>query len=154
MRKVLCAIGAILLAGSLFTVSADRVIDSFEYQVAQARLLDATPEVQVTPLKAEVKVVGKRMRKTIKLTNQQLNSMTVKNNDPATIQNLRNYAVFKLCDKFDFDILVAATFDVNITDKGATVRVVGYPANFVSWGGVTTPTNSLEKRNEVDEVVE
>lgn len=151
MKKISVAILALLLCG---TVATAREIETFEYQVAQARLLDATPDVQVTPLKAEVKIVGKRMRKTIKLTNAQLNSMTVQNNDAATVQNLRNFAVFKLCDKYDFDILVAATFDVNITEKGATVRVVGYPANFVNWGGVATPTTSLPARDGVDEVIE
>lgn len=151
MKKVLTGLMSLLLCGSIATA---REVETYEFQVAQARLLDATPDVQVTPLKAEVKVVGKRMRKTIKLTTAQLNSMTVQNNDAATIQNLRNYAVFKLCDKYDFDILVAATFDVNITEKGATVRVVGYPANFVNWGGVATPTTSLPSREGVDEVIE
>lgn len=153
MRKVFGLICAMMIAGANFTTDA-REVESFDYQISQARLLDATPDVRVTTLTAEVKVVGKRLRKTVKLNLDQLNSMTVRDNDNATVQNLRNYAVFKLCDKFDFDILVAATFDVHITEKGATIRVVGYPANFVNWGGVANPTEPLKARVGEDEVIE
>ena len=30
-------------------------------------------------------------------------------------------------------MIVAATFDIHLNENGATINVVGYPANFTNW---------------------
>lgn len=139
MRKLILLSLFITILSSM-PAGAREVLESFDFQVAQARLLDVTPQVTPSSLTVDVEVIGKRMRKTVSLSKEALAPFIIPGNDEATINNLRSYAVFKLSDKYDFDLLVAATFDVHITEKGATIRVVGYPANFVNWGGKPTET--------------
>lgn len=107
----------------------------FEMQESQARVLDVNPSTYVKPVIAELSVDTSkgRLRDTWTLTSDELAARVIKNDDKATLQNLRTYAVYKSSEKANCDVVIAATFDIRITDDGASITIVGYPANFTNW---------------------
>lgn len=124
---------AVTLIGAVTTDAQKSV--KFEYQNSQARVLDVSPTTYVKPLISEVIVDTSkgRIRDEWKLNTDEFLSRSIKNDDNATIENLRTYAVYKSSEKHDCDLIVAATFDIRITENGATISIVGYPANFANW---------------------
>ena len=107
----------------------------FEMQESQARVLDVNPSTYVKPVIAELSVDTSkgRLRDTWTLNSDELAARIIKNDDKATLQNLRTYAVYKSSEKANCDVVIAATFDIRITDDGASITIVGYPANFTNW---------------------
>lgn len=129
----------ILASGMALSATGQKTV-KFDFQTSQARLLDVNPNTYVKPLIAELNVdkTKGRIRDKWILDAIELNSRVFKDDDNATIQNLRSYAVFKSSEKHNCDVIVAATFDIHITENGAEINIVGYPANFVNWTtGVT-----------------
>ncbi len=111
-----------------------------DFQASQARFLETSPNAYMKPLIAEV-VVDKakgRVRDTWKLDALELSSRTIEGNPQATLLNLKSYALFKSAEKHDCDMIIVPTFDIHITNTGATVSVAGYPANFAKWTTGTT----------------
>lgn len=102
---------------------------------SQARVLDVYPSTYVKPVIAELKVDASRgrIRDTWPLTLEELSARTINGDAAATLHNLRTYAVYKSSEKHNCDVVIAATFDIQITESGATITVVGYPANFANW---------------------
>lgn len=107
----------------------------FDIRDSQARVLDVNPSTYIKPVIAELKVDTSkgRIRETWSLTTEELAARTIDRNADATLQNLRTYAVYKSSEKNNCDVVIAATFDIQITEKGATITIVGYPANFTNW---------------------
>lgn len=136
MRRLLMSLviifGCVLASG--INASAQKNV-KFEIQESQARVLDVYPSTYVKPIIAELAVDTSkgRIRETWKLTSDELASRTIKDDYDATLQNLRVYAVYKSAEKNNCDVIIAATFDVRLTDEGATINIVGYPANFTNW---------------------
>lgn len=132
LTSLVIAAGFTLLGG--LSVSAQKSV-KFEIQESQARVLDVYPSTYVKPVIAELTVDASqgRIRDTWQLSYDELASRTIKDDYDATLQNLRVYAVYKSAEKHDCDVVIAATFDVRITDEGATISIVGYPANFTKW---------------------
>ncbi|MDE6175041.1 MAG: hypothetical protein K2F88_05705 [Duncaniella sp.] len=127
----LAALGLCVSCGSLH---AQKTV-KFDYQTSQARLLDVNPTTYVKPLVAELVVdtSNGRIRDKWELNAAELAARVITGDDNATVRNLRSYAVFKSSEKHDCDVVVAATFDVRITESGAQISIVGYPANFANW---------------------
>lgn len=127
----LAALGLCVSCGSLH---AQKTV-KFDYQTSQARLLDVNPTTYVKPLVAELVVDTSdgRIRDKWELNAAELAARVIPGDDNATVRNLRSYAVFKSSEKHDCDVVVAATFDVRITESGAQISIVGYPANFANW---------------------
>ncbi len=102
---------------------------------SQARVLDVNPSTYIKPIIAELKVddTKGRIRETWYLTPEELAARTIDRDTYATMQNLRTYAVYKSSEKNNCDVVIAATFDIQITEKGASITIVGYPANFSNW---------------------
>lgn len=46
--------------------------------------------------------------------------------------------LFKSSEKHGCDLIVAATFDIKISDDGVVINLIGYPANFANWSSATT----------------
>lgn len=113
--------------------SADNV--RFDIRDSQARVLDVYPSTYIKPVIAELTVDTStgRIRDTWPLSSEELMARTIKNDPAATLQNLRTYAVYKSSEKHNCDVVIAATFDIRITEQGATINIVGYPANFTNW---------------------
>lgn len=128
----------LLLAGSYGLATMDSFAQKtvkFEMQESQARVLDVNPSTYVKPVIAELSVDTSkgRLHDTWTLDANELAARVIKNDDKATLQNLRTYAVYKSSEKAKCDVLIAATFDIRITDEGASITVIGYPANFTNW---------------------
>ena len=134
MKKLLlAALGLVMLIPS---VSAKDVVESYRYSTSEARLLDFNPSVSPVPLTVEVKVIGQRIHRIITLSPEELSKRIINDNYNLTLENLRSYAVFITSGVFNCDLIVGARFNFEITsDKGATIELFGYPANFVNWGG-------------------
>ena len=130
---------AFLLTFGALTSTAQKTV-KFDYQVSQARLLEASPNAYMRPLVAEIKVDESqgRIRDKWHLTPSEFASRAVNNNDEATILNLKSYALFKSSEKHNCDMIIVPTFDIHITDEGAEISVAGYPANFDKWTTGTT----------------
>lgn len=134
MKKLLlAALGLVMLIPSM---SAKDVVESYRYSTSEARLLDFNPSVSPVPLTVEVKVIGQRIHRIITLSPEELSKRIINDNYNLTLENLRSYAVFITSGVFNCDLIVGARFNFEITsDKGATIELFGYPANFVNWGG-------------------
>jgi len=125
-----------LLACSCFGLNAqNNKTVRFDIRDSQARVLDVYPSTYIKPVIAELKVDTSRgrIRDTWPLTVEELAARTIDNDANATMQNLRTYAVYKSSEKNNCDVVIAATFDIQLTEKGATITIVGYPANFSNW---------------------
>lgn len=136
LKFYLAALGLVASCGCL---QAQKTV-KFDYQTSQARLLDVNPTTYVKPLVAELVVdtSNGRIRDKWELNAAELASRVISGDDNATVRNLRSYAVFKSSEKHNCDVVVAATFDVRITESGAQITIVGYPANFTNWNSSKT----------------
>ncbi len=123
---------------TLPSVRADKTV-RFDYQTSEARTIDVYPSTYIQPLVAEVVVDTKtgRIHDTWTLSAVDFESRRHPNDDMATIQNLRAYGLFKSSEKHNCDLIVAATFDIKISDQGVIINLVGYPANFDNWSTAT-----------------
>lgn len=132
MKRLSIAILAGMIA--VGAVHAQKTV-RFDIRDSQARVLDVYPSTYVKPVIAELTVDASkgRIRDTWTLSIEELAARTINNNDQATLQNLRTYAVYKSSEKNNCDVVIAATFDIRITEQGATITIVGYPANFSNW---------------------
>ena len=62
--------------------------------------------------------------------------------------NVRTRALYLSVDSHKVDVIVAASFDMESTNAGTKVTVIGYPARFVNWRTATDADNEWI-RNEV-----
>lgn len=125
MKKVLSLFIVSLLAIS--SLSAQKIVD---YQSSQARILDVKTNAYVLPKVVELQILSeKRIKEEINYTNAQIDAMK------GDEGNIRANATFKVCEKYDADVLVGGLFDIrtNPTHNGFIVTVLGYPAKFVKW---------------------
>lgn len=133
-------ITATLFVAAALGTHADTKTVHFDIRDSQARVLDVSPSTYVKPVIAELSVDNTkgRIRDTWTLTPEELAARTIDNDVALTMQNLRVYAVYKSAEKHNCDVIIAATFDIRITEQGATINIVGYPANFTNWQTGTT----------------
>lgn len=122
------------MAGLSLSASAQKTV-KFEFQTSEARTLDVYPSTYIHPLIAEVVVDTQtgRIHDSWNLSFEDYKARESSASSAATLQNLRAYALFKSSEKHNCDLIVAATFDIKITDNGAVINIVGYPANFSNW---------------------
>lgn len=120
-------------------MQADKTV-RFDFQTSEARTMDVYPTAYVHPLVAEVVVDTKtgRIHDTWTLSVNDFISRQDPDNYDATLQNLRAYGLFKSSEKHGCDLIVAAMFDIKISDQGVVITLVGYPANFANWASVTS----------------
>lgn len=125
----------LLLSASFSLSGAAQKTVKFEFQTSEARTLDVYPSTYIHPLIAEVVVDTKtgRIHDSWNLSFEDYKARESSASPAATLQNLRAYALFKSSEKHNCDLIVAATFDIKITDAGAVINIVGYPANFSNW---------------------
>lgn len=107
----------------------------FDVQTSEARSLELYPSTFIQPLVAEVIVDAKtgRIHDVWTLSPEDYKAREIPENADATFQNLKVFGMFKSSEKHNCDIIVAPTFDIRITNEGATINIVGYPANFANW---------------------
>lgn len=126
---------ALCVSATVCLNADDKTTVRFDIRDSQARVLDVYPSTYVKPVIAELSVdtAKGRIRDTWTLTPEELASRTIRDNAALTMQNLRTYAVYKSSEQHNCDVVIAATFDIRLTEKGATITIVGYPANFANW---------------------
>lgn len=104
----------------------------YRFQDTEARKVNVISNAYVKPLTVEVQVVdGKRVSEIIKLTKQE-----VEGDMRGDLENIRNFAVYRVCQIHQCDMLVAAISNVRTSPSGDgsyEVNIIGYPANFVNW---------------------
>lgn len=143
-----------ILISAIQVLQAEKTV-KFDFQTSEARAIDVYPSTYIHPLVAEVVVDMKtgRIHDTWNLSLSEYLSRQYPDNDEATLQNLRAYGMFKSSEKHNCDLIVAPTFDIRITDQGATITILGYPANFANWNNATNADYQwidLEKGKQVD----
>lgn len=128
------------LAAATAPARAERNTVHFDFQTSQARTIDLHPSTYVMPLVAEVVIdqAKGRIHDTWEMSLRDFQARTIDGNDEATLQNLRAYGLFKSSEKHECDVIVAATFDIRISDNGVVINLIGYPANFANWHTGTT----------------
>lgn len=128
--KRLFLISYVLLLGVCQVAAQKRV----EFKESQARLLEPQQSAYVKPLIVDLKVDASqgRIHHVVTFSNAQVEALK---ND---ISNMRSNALFQTTEKFNADVIVGATFDVqSIPDgSGYTVTVIGYPARYDNWRSV------------------
>ena len=116
-----------LLLCCVLSVTAQK-IESF--QSTQARAIEPALNAYVRPLTCELNLISTtRTRNTWHLTPEQIKSMN------GNIDNIRNWGIYQACQKYDCDIMVAVTYNLEAPDlsKGCDITIVGYPAVYVNW---------------------
>lgn len=128
----LCA--ALALVAAATGAHAERTVH-FDFQTSQARTMDLYPTTYVQPLVAEVVIDQEkgRIHDTWEMSLTDFQARSYPDNDAATLQNLRAYGLFKSSELHQCDLIVAATFDIRISDRGVIINLIGYPANFANW---------------------
>lgn len=122
------------VAGICLCANAEKTV-RFDFQTSEARTMDVYPSTYVKPLVAEVVVDTSkgRIHDTWEMSLLDFQSRSYPGNDAATLQNLRAYGLYKSSEKHHCDLIVAATFDIRISDTGVVINLIGYPANFANW---------------------
>lgn len=128
--------GALLLCALAlaFPVRAEKTV-RFNFQTSEARAMDVMPSTYVRPLVANVVVDTStgRIRDSWVLSLEDFKSRQYSDDPNATLQNLKAFALFKSSEKHNCDLIVAPIFDIKITESGAEINLIGYPANFANW---------------------
>ncbi len=101
-------------------------------QEVQARLLDVTSNAYVRPLTVEliVDTMRGRIEDQWPLT-KEMAEVEMKGD----IANIRSYAVYMSSQRYNADVIVAATFNIKTDDEGTgyIVTIKGFPAVFANW---------------------
>ncbi len=137
MKKILLMF-ALAVTSMAFSMSAQGKSD-INLQVSEGRIMESQPQLMFKPVVAEVEVDTSKgkIHDVWNLTLDELESRSVRDNDAATIDNLKAYGIFKSSEKNNCDIIVTPLFDIAITSRGATINVIGFPGHFRNWNTAT-----------------
>ncbi len=129
---------ALAVTSMAFSMSAQGKSD-INLQVSEGRIMESQPQLMFKPVVAEVEVDTSKgkIHDVWNLTLDELESRSVRDNDAATIDNLKAYGIFKSSEKNNCDIIVTPLFDIAITSRGATINVIGFPGHFRNWNTAT-----------------
>lgn len=100
-----------------------------EYRQSQSRMLEPQQQVFVRPLVVDLKVTTTERQKAVwPFPDVDINKMTTQD-----VENLKINSLYLTAQKFDADVIVAATFDVRTVKKGLEITVIGFPAKYENW---------------------
>jgi hypothetical protein len=126
----------ILSAAACLSMNAQKIV-KIDQTVSQARKADVATPVYVKPLIAELKIddTKGRVKDEWAFTGDYTAYLNPKTNalDPEIFGELRKLALYKSTEKYQCDVIVAPTYNVNVTESKAIVTVIGYPANLTNW---------------------
>ena len=114
------------------------------YRSSQARLIEPQMGVYIKPLVADLEIdqTKGKVKDVWEFTPDEVAAM---GGDEADV---RTRALFMSVDKHDVDVIVAASFDLESTNSGSKVTVIGYPAKYVNWR-TASPADNEWIRNEI-----
>ena len=96
-------------------------------------LIAYLPNAYVKPLTVELQILKtKHISEVIHLSKQE-----VEVDMKGDLKNIRSYAVYRVSQIHDCDVIVAATFNIRTVSDGYEINVIGFPANFVNWKTAT-----------------
>ncbi len=135
---------------ALFTLVIGTVVCHAQKEVriqdTEVRKVNVLANAYVKPLTVEVKVSDKgRVTERIQLSNQDLLDLAGGTKYTTTdkeflvefVQNIRNFATYRVCQIHQCDMLVASTSNIRTVENGIVVEIMGFPANFVNWKTAT-----------------
>lgn len=100
-----------------------------EYRQSQSRMLEPQQQVFVRPLVVDLNVTTTERQKAVwPFPDVDINKMTTQD-----VENLKINSLYLTAQKFDADVIVAATFDVRTVKKGIEITVIGFPAKYENW---------------------
>lgn len=100
-----------------------------EFRQSQSRMLEPVQEVFVRPLVVDLKVLtDTRQETTWPFPDVKVTDMTV-----TDLEMFKANALYLTAQKFDADVIVAASFDVRTAKKGIEITVIGFPARYENW---------------------
>lgn len=100
-----------------------------EYRQSQSRMIEPQQEVFVRPLVVDLNVItDSRQKASWNFPEADITKMTV-----LDMSNLKANALYLTAQKFDADVIVAASFDIHSVKKGLEITVIGFPAKYTNW---------------------
>lgn len=100
-----------------------------EYRQSQSRMIEPQQEVFVRPLVVDLHVITEsRQKASWNFPDADITRMTV-----LDMSNLKANALYLTAQKFDADVIVAASFDIRSVKKGLEITVIGFPAKYTNW---------------------
>ncbi len=113
----------------LLGVSQNVMAQKVEYRQSQSRMLEPVQEVFVKPLVVDLQVLSEtRQKATWPFPDVKVTEMTV-----GDVETMKANALYLTAQKYDADVIVAASFDIRTVKKGLEVTVIGFPARYVNW---------------------
>lgn len=131
MKKILFVFAALFAWAGMQQVSAQKSVD---VRYSQARLIEPIHSVHTKPLIADLVVDSKlgKQSHTFHFTMKEINALQ------GNLENVRARALFKAVNEvYHCDVIVAASFDVQSTDDGYDVTIIGFPASYTNWRTAT-----------------
>lgn len=145
---------------SLTAPAKDEVEVEFNYNTAEARMLNSDAKLFVRPFVADLQLIAQpaakdgvapRINWEKTFTAKEYLSLAVVDKKggivfDATETNIKNHVVYlasvgKLAplnySAIEFDILVAPLFDFTLDQNSCTIRFTGYPARYTNWQPAT-----------------
>lgn len=112
----------------------------YHFQDTQARQLDVLTHAYVKPMTVELEIKTQEHKTwSVVLNNKEVEQMIAATTGERQVDNLRNYAIYKISKDEGCDVIVAPTINVKSNDDGSgfTITVIGFPANFKNWKTAT-----------------
>lgn len=111
---------------------AQRVVTKFRN--TQARMLDVTSNAYVRPVVVELEVEPVKVDTTYFLTKEEAEIEM-----SGDIPNIRSWGVYRASADYDCDVIVAATFILESTEKGGySLTITGFPGRYKNWATATS----------------
>lgn len=131
MKKIAFLFILLFSLAGINQVTAQKTV---EVRYSQARLIEPIHSVHTKPLIADLVVDSKlgKQTHTFHFTMKEINALQ------GNLENVRARALFKAVNEvYHCDVIVAASFDVQSTDDGYDVTIIGFPASYINWRTAT-----------------
>lgn len=131
MKKIAFLFILLFSLAGINQVAAQKTV---EVRYSQARLIEPIHSVHTKPLIADLVVDSKlgKQTHTFHFTMKEINALQ------GNLENVRARALFKAVNEvYHCDVIVAASFDVQSTDDGYDVTIIGFPASYTNWRTAT-----------------
>ena len=139
MRKLILVVFAVLSTTSIFAQK-----DKLSYQESSARSLEPSHAVMITPLVADMQLLGDRISYTEK---DAFASYVITPNIVSDISTLKNIALSRAARAHNADAIVAATVDVVTNAEGKIeITISGYPVKYVNFRNATAVDVELQSK--------
>ena len=139
MKKILLLLLAVLATTNIFAQK-----DRLSYQESSARSLEPSHAVMITPLVADMQLLGDRISYTEK---EAFAGYVITPNIVSDISTLKNIALSRAARFHNADAIVAATVDVVTSVEGKIeITISGYPVKYVNFRNATAVDVELQSR--------